>query len=117
MAQGFYNQYTHSDDASSAGASMSAGMKYKHPTEDVVKVMREEGIDVSKNIVKPVTREMIDEAEKIVVFCDLNDCPRYVLESGKMQHIKVTDPYWISEEYTRLTRDEVKRAVLDILPR
>jgi len=117
MAQGYYNHYTNSSDATSAGASMNAGTRYKHPTDDVIKVMREEGIDVSKNSVRTVTKEMVDEADKIVVFCDLSDCPRYVPDSGKTIHIKVTDPYWISEEYTRVSRDEVKKAVLDLLPR
>jgi len=117
MAQGYYNYYTNSTDAQSAGASMNAGERYKHPTDDVIKVMREDGIDVSKNPVRVVTKKMVDDAQKIVVFCSLDDCPKYVRDSEKTVHIKVTDPYWISEEYTRISRDEVKKAVLDLLER
>ena len=48
----------------------------------------------------------------------LQDDQKYRFEkSGKVVHIDVTDPYWISEEYTRGSRDEVKKVVLDLLPR
>jgi protein-tyrosine-phosphatase len=115
MAESLYNEYTHSNDAKSAGVGYSIGNRFMHPAGDVIKVMLEEGLDVSKNTVKSVTKEMVDGADKIIVMCDLDDCPRFLLDSGKVEHIPIPDPYSISIEYTRGVRDEIKRIVLDLI--
>jgi hypothetical protein len=47
--------------------------------------------------------------------CDIDDCPRYLLDSGKVEHIPIPDPFGITIEYTRNVRDEIKRMVLDII--
>jgi protein-tyrosine-phosphatase len=115
MAESFYNKYTNADYASSAAADLSAGSKYQHPTKDVVAVMREEGVDVSKKNVKPVTMEMVKDAGRIIVLCDLDDCPRFILDSDKLEHMPIPDPHNLGLEFTRSVRDEIKRIVLDII--
>jgi len=115
MAEAYYNKYTNSTDAKSAGVGYGIHDRYMHPAGDVVKVMLEEDVDVSKKTVKPITKEMVDDAQKIIVMCDLDDCPRYLLDSGKMVHIPIPDPYGINVEYTRSVRDEIKRMVLDLI--
>jgi protein-tyrosine-phosphatase len=115
MAEAYYNKYTNSNNAQSAGVGYGIKGRYTHPASDVVKVMLEEDIDVSKKEVKAITREMIDKADKIIVMCDLDDCPRFLLESGKVEHILVPDPFGISIDYTRAVRDEIKSLVLDLI--
>jgi len=115
MAEAYYNKYTDSTHAKSAGVGYDVGERYNHPASDVVKVMLEEDVDISKKNVKPLTHEMVNDADKIIVMCDLNDCPRFLLDSGKMVHISVPDPFGISVEYTRSVRDEIKRIVLDLI--
>jgi arsenate reductase (thioredoxin) len=115
MAEAFYNKYTKSHNATSAGVGYNIGEKYSHPVSDIVKVMSEENIDISKNAVKALTKHMVDEAEKIIVMCDLDDCPRFLLDSGKIKHIPIPDPYGIHIDYVRGVRDEIKNMVLDII--
>jgi protein-tyrosine-phosphatase len=115
MAEAFYNKYTGSEMASSAAADLNAGIKYRHPASDVVTVMREENIDVSKNLVKPVDLSKVKNADRIIVLCDLSDCPKFVLDSGKVEHIPVSDPHSVSLEYTRSIKDDIKRMVLDLI--
>jgi len=71
--------------------------------------MHEENLDVSRNIVKSATQKMVDDADAVVVMCDLDDCPKFLLDSRKFKHIPIPDPYGISVEYTRTVRDEIKR--------
>jgi len=47
--------------------------------------------------------------------CDLDDCPRFVLESKKIKHIPISDPYGISIDYVRSVRDDIKRMVLGLI--
>ena len=115
MAQAFYNKYTNSNDAKSAGVGSEIEFRHKRPTPDIIKVMLEEGIDLSHSVVKQVTEAMVNEADKIVVLCDLDDCPKFILNSEKMSHILVADPYGVSMEYVRSVRDDIKKMVLGII--
>jgi protein-tyrosine-phosphatase len=115
IAEAYYNKYTNSKNATSAGVGYGVRDRYTHPAIEVVKVMLEEDIDVSHKIVKSITKEMVDDAEKIIVMCNLDDCPHFLLDSGKVEHIPIPDPYGISVEYTRGVRDEIKRLVLDLI--
>lgn len=115
MAESFYNQYTCSHRATSAAADLNAGTRYKHPAQDVITVMREENIDVSNNIVKPVNAVMVKDADVIIVMCDMDDCPRFLSDSGKVRHIPIPDPHSISIDYTRIVREEIKKMVLELV--
>jgi arsenate reductase (thioredoxin) len=115
MAEAYYNKYTNSKDATSAGVGYGINERYNHPAGDVVKVMLEEDIDVSKKSIKAITKEMVDNSQKVIVMCNLDDCPKFLLDSGKLVHIPIPDPYGISVEYTRSVRDDIKRMVLDLI--
>jgi len=115
MAEAYYNKYTDSSRAKSCGVGYGIADRYIHPAGDVAKVMLEEGIDISKKTVKPITKELVEDAQKIIVMCHLEDCPKYLLDSGKAEHIPIPDPFGISIEYTRNVRDEIKRLVLDLI--
>jgi arsenate reductase len=115
MAEAYYNKYTNSNHAKSAGVGYGVRDRYIHPASDVVKVMLEEDVDISRKNVKALTHEMVEEADKIIVMCDLDDCPSFLLESKKVEHVPIPDPFGISVEYTRNVRDEIKRLVLDLI--
>ncbi|MGV8141849.1 MAG: low molecular weight phosphatase family protein [Candidatus Woesearchaeota archaeon] len=115
MAEAFYNKYTSSEDAKSAGVGYNIASRYKHPTEDVVKVMLEQDIDITKKTAKALTKEMVDDSEKIIILCELTDCPKYLLDSRKFEHIPIADPYGIDINYTRSVRDEIKKMVLELI--
>jgi protein-tyrosine-phosphatase len=115
IAEAYYNQFTNSKNAKSAGVEPDAGSKYHHPTKDIIDLMLEENIDISKNKVKPVTKAMIAQADKIIIFCDLDDCPKFLIDSKNIQHIPVADPYHIETKYKRAIRDEIKEIVKDLI--
>jgi hypothetical protein len=58
---------------------------------------------------------MVKEAEKIIVMCELTDCPKYLLDSGKINHTPVADPHGINIDYTRSVRDEIKKIILEVI--
>ena len=115
IAAAYYNKFTGSENASSAGVANDAGIRHKHPTPDIVKIMFEDGIDISRNIVRAVTRQMVDDANRVIVMCDLDDCPKYLLDSKKMKHLLMADPYGVSIDYARSVRDDIKHTVLELM--
>lgn len=115
IAEGYYNYFTKSDNASSAGISDSTPLKYSHPTKEVIQIMKEEGIDTSENIVKSVTKEMADKADKIFIMCPKERWPQFLLDFDKITFWDIDDPYDTSIENHRRIRDEIKEIVRQLI--
>jgi protein-tyrosine-phosphatase len=111
MAEAYYNSFTKSSDASSAGTLDFTPLKYPHPAEETVQVMKEDGIDISQKIVKFITKEMVDNADKIFVMCKKEECPEFLLNSNKITFWDIDDPYDTNIETHRRIRDEIKERV------
>ena len=104
----------------------SAGTKLSGPeqpiielgsvTDNVIIVMKEEGIDISNNIRNQVTKEMADTADKIILVTDENDpIPEFLANSAKVTKWNVLDPKNQSLEFTRKTRDQIKSLIQKFL--
>lgn len=115
MAEAYYNHFTNSDDAISAGTYEGTPEKFGVPINEVVDVMKEERIDVSNNKVKLVTKEMIDKSDKIFVMCRKSECFDFLLNSKKVVFWKIEDPYGSNIDNFRIIRDLIKIKVKSIL--
>lgn len=115
IAEGYYNSFTKSDNAYSAGISDSTPLKYSHPTKEVIQIMREDGIDTSEKIVKSVTGEMANNADKIFIMCPKERWHQFLLDSNKITFWDVDDPYGTSIENHRRVRDEIKEKVRQLI--
>jgi len=117
MAEAFYNHLTSSGEAISAGVDSTTPERYAHPTEDIIEVMKEEGIDVSDKKVKIVTKGMIDESDKVIVMCQKQYCPDFVLNSKKAVFWEIKDPYHENMDGVRKIRDIIKSKVVSLARR
>jgi protein-tyrosine-phosphatase len=97
----------------------SAGLQISGPEQpigellpgikEVLCVMQEEGVDVSKKIRKQVTEKMVLDADKVVVIIeDEVVLPEYVSQSGKCIRWNIPDPKGMDLENTRKIRDLIK---------
>jgi len=115
IAEGYYNFFTKSNSASSAGISDSTPSKYSHPTKEVIQIMREDGIDTSEKIVKSVTGEMADNADKIFIMCPKERWPQFLLDSNKITFWDIDDPFGADLDNHRRVRDEIKGKVRQLI--
>ncbi len=114
IAEAYYNKFCHNNEAISAGVDHLTPDKYPKLVDFVIEVMKEDGIDISKNTVKYITREMVNEVKKIIVMCDKNICPQFLLDSNKVIHWQVNDPYNTSLDNFRIIRDQIKNKVIEL---
>ncbi len=112
-----------------AGSSFevtSAGTKLSGPEQpigeltpaidNVIEVMREEGVDVSKNIRKQVTQKMASDADKVVLVVDERDpIPEYLINNPKVIKWDVIDPKGQSLEFTQRVREQIRELIKDFL--
>lgn len=91
VAEGIYNKYR-------PGKALSAGIadfrqKYNYtPHRYVIDAMREIDVDISKHKIKLLTKEMLDDAEKVVVFAEPDKWPDFLKNCRKAEYISVEDP-------------------------
>ncbi len=114
MAEAFYNYFTKSNTAKSAAGYEDKRKKYCYrPHPKIISIMKEKGLDISKQRVKLLTKELVYEAEKIIVFCNLSKCPEYLQKSLKVQQIRVKDPYKMQENTGAFVeaRDKIEQIV------
>ena len=110
MAEGFFNYYNKNPEY----LGVSAGLKMA----DVIKpyaidVMKEKGIDISKQKPKLLTLDMVENAYKIYPMGCIKSCPAAPPE--KTFDWKLEDPSGKSIELYRRIRDEIEDRVKNIL--
>ncbi len=101
----------------------SAGTKLSGPEEplenlrpalnEVLDVMREIDIDISQNIRKQITEEMVQDADKIILVVDENDpIPDFLKSSPKIvANWHVLDPKGKDLDFTRNVRKQISDLV------
>lgn len=112
MAEAFAK--THGLRSSSAGTIPASKI-----SEIAVEVMKEKGIDISKNSPKMLTPEMIKRASLVITMgCSVEEaCPKPLLAQMQKKLIDwdLPDPKHKPIEEVRKIRDEIERRVLELL--
>ena len=112
MAEGFLKSFDLELEVYSAGTNPS---KQVHPK--AIQVMKEVGIDLSKNYPKMVDKFLSESFDYVITVCDnaKETCPVFIGKVGKQLHIGFEDPAdatGTEEEILsvfRKVRDEIKR--------
>jgi protein-tyrosine-phosphatase len=105
IAEALFNKYAMSKTVAASAGTRPA----KQVNPKTVEVMKEIGIDISKQKPKLLTPEMTKEVDRIVAMgCGADFCPApYV----KAEDWKIEDPSGKSLEKFREVRDEIRRKV------
>lgn len=82
------------------------------PVKKVSVVMKEEGLDILKNIRKQVTERMVSDADVVVAIIeDEVLLPDYISQSGKCVRWNIADPKGQDLEFTRNIKDLIKEKI------
>ena len=109
MAEAFFNKMT-----AGAHLGISAG---SHPSDNInpnaVKVMAEQGIDISEKKPKSLSQEMVERADKVIIMgCGEDVCP---LIPKEIQDWELEDPEGKTIEKVREIRDQIKKKVSKLI--
>lgn len=121
MAMSFYNMFTHSSDADSAGTEVQAEGETLQERRNrkggifVIDAMAEEGIDVRNNKQTQVTPSMLDNYDKIIGIAGVDYTPEWL--SGYSSYIAwdIDDPGGKGIEETIVAKDMIKSKILDLI--
>lgn len=80
--------------------------------QEVLDVMKEEGIDVSMAIRKQLTENMVNDADKVVAITEnIEELPDYLLNSQKLIRWYIPDPKGKDIEFTRNVKNNIKEHI------
>ncbi len=118
MAEALFNKLSKKNRAESAGTNVdNEGQTLDNtPGIFVIKVLKEEGIDVRKKVRNQLTEEMVDSYDKVVVITSRDDCPDYLKKNDKVIFWDdIADAKGTDYDFHVRTRDEIKRRVKKLL--
>lgn len=119
MAEAYHNFLSNSKTAGSAGI-LTAVEEIESNLEDIdrarniIRIMDEEDIDISKHKVKLLTDEMIKEFDKIIIMTGT----KYLINnkfSKSLEYLDIEDPKVRKIEHIREVRDQIKTRVKSLL--
>ncbi len=117
MAEAFFIKFSKKNEAISAGTQVfekeGENIGKNEEAKLLIKIMNEEGINLSNNKVKQITPEMVKQADKIIVMAEKSECPDYLLKSKKVVFWNIEDVKgrYDSYDYHIKTRDKIKEKV------
>ena len=129
MAQAFYNHFTKTQNADSAGVNAE-----KYPTDEiptvadfdahlvaknldplaVIDLMREKGIEVGASQRTQLTKDMLCDYDLVVNIANRNQTPDW-LKGDNVVWWKIEDPHAESRELAKLACDEVEKRVKQLI--
>ena len=111
IAEAYFNKHAPSGwTAASAGITPAERV---HP--NAVRLMLEEGIDISHKKPQIMTRELQEKAEVAIIVCSGALCP--VVYTKHVEEWNMPDPAKMPLEEARRVRDAIKAKVLDLIER
>ena len=124
MAQGFYNHYSHSQNADSAGLNpekkwdeaptLSDFEAMSHKPAKSSETMQEVGIDITGHKRQLLTIDKLGDYDLIVNLAEKSQTPDW-LRGDNVIWWNVTDPRNESSEKNRIARDEIERRIKQLL--
>ena len=115
MANAFFNKLSKKNKSISAGALVNEKEGGPLP-EFVLKCMEEEGYDLSNEVRKQLTPDMVKWADKIIIMTERENIPNYLInESEKITFWEVEDGKGMSYEIHIKIRNKIKKLVEELI--
>jgi len=116
MAEAIFSKKSKDHEVSSAGISPGEWEGKKLSETKCVKVcLSEIGIDVNEKISKKLTKEMVQDADKVIAIVEKYIWPDFLENSEKVVFWKIADPKEENLEFHRKTLNEISQEVEDLI--
>lgn len=90
-------------------------LKNRESSKYVIECLKEIGIDVSNNIIKKLTPEMVENSDKIFVMIKPDKIPGFLKENNKVIYWEIDDPDGQALKYIRKTRDKIREMIEEFI--
>ena len=78
---------------------------------NLIEVMKEKGFDLSENICKSITPELVNWADKIISMAEADESPDYLLNNPKVTFWNVENPDNFTKELARELVEKIEKLI------
>ncbi len=106
------------DQTDSAGTRVTVPGERIGDREDaqpVLQSMNEDGIDMSDNTRTPLTEDMLDDYDKVIVMAEQDRTPEWLSSSPKFEYWEVTNVNGLPVDEVTRVRDIIKNKVRELV--
>lgn len=116
MAETFFNNLVKKQSAISAGLNPREWKGKKINTaQKVISCTNEIGFDLTNKISKEISKEMVDNTDKIIVIGEKNNWPEYLINNYKVEFWDIEDAAGKDLDFHRRTRDKIMTKVKELI--
>ena len=87
------------------------GVNMPWDLSNLIEVMKEKSFDISENICKPITPELVNWADKIISMAEVNESPDYLLNNPKVTFWSVENPDNFTKELAREIVENIEKLI------
>jgi|TARA_B100001971_G_C17879261_1_gene377217 protein-tyrosine-phosphatase len=121
MAEAFHKKFSPKDIVNSAGTRIPEGALglpiTTRDARDVIQSMKEEGIDLRETMITPLSKNIINNYDKVIIMAEQESWPTYLKENNKLEYWTIEDPKEMDLEGHRKIRDQIKNKIKELLLR
>jgi protein-tyrosine-phosphatase len=113
MAMEYFKKFSR-DRTASAGTRVTVPGESIGDREDaqpVLQSMNEDGIDMSDNVRIPITEELMNEYDKVIVMAEPDRTPNWLSDSPKFEYWDITNVNGLPVDEVSIIRDGIKARV------
>jgi arsenate reductase len=119
MARALFDKFS-KEKSDSAGTkvpleAINSNLGDFSPAENVIKVMKEEGIDLTQKRPKQLTKILVDSSQIIISLTSKEDLPDFLEENKKVKYFELDNPKGYDLENTRRVKNQIKVLVKDLI--
>lgn len=119
MAMEYYKRFSDGNTASAGTRVTVEGEEIgdREDAQNVLQVMREDGIDMTRNTRTTVTPAMIEKFDKVVVMAEPERTPEWLSRSPKFEYWEVPNVNGMPMSQLKNVRQDIKTKVLELINR
>ena len=122
-AAALYNSLVSDGHADSAGTkvgdeegqTLAERAKVSNGAKEVLQVMHELGMDLSRHTRKQVRPEQLAQYDKVIVMAEPDTIPDWLRQSDKFVYWDVPDPRYLGLDAHRITLDALRRRIVELI--
>lgn len=115
VAEAYYNKFVSSYFSTTAVIGTDTIKSWEPLSPQVLQIMKEREIYIPSKEISPLTEKMVADADRVILFCEREDCPDFLLKHKSVCRWQVEDMLNVSGEKLCSIIDDIKIKTYDLL--
>lgn len=80
-----------------------------------IEYMKSQGMDISQETIKPITKKLVDESDKVFVMAEKDSWPKYLTANPKIVYWEINNPNPLDSNDSARIGDQIRKLVTQLI--